>query len=88
MPYMIEEENSVRINTEGVKWIGKTAEKTIENKAGCIRISITEDGNGVNVRRYIRLDKSLFTPSEYAALRELLLAWENRNFRELVFTVE
>lgn len=88
VPYMIEEENSVRINTEGVKWIGKTAEKTIENKAGCIRISITEDGNGVNVRRYIRLDKSLFTPSEYAALRELLLEWENRNFRELVFTVE
>lgn len=86
IPYAIDEAETIQIQTEGIQWEGTPAVKSIDNAAGTVLLSISDDGNTIIVNRHIKLNKSLYTPSEYPALRELLLAWDNRNLRELIFS--
>lgn len=86
IPYAIDEVETVQIQTEDIQWEGNPAVQSIDNVAGKVLVSISSDGKTINVNRHIRLNKSLYTPSEYPALRELLLAWDNRNFRKLIFS--
>ena len=88
LPYSVQEKQTINITLDGMKWEGEPRAKAIENKAGSVNISITKNGNTISVERQIQLNKSLFTPAEYADVRALLLAWESRNFRELLFSAE
>jgi hypothetical protein len=54
-------------------------------EAGRVYISVKKQGDRVLIEREIRLNKSLYTAKEYKDLRKLLLAWESKYFRELLF---
>lgn len=88
LPYRVQEKQTINITLDGMKWEGVPRTKVIANKAGSVQISIAKNGNTVSVERQIQLSKSLFTPAEYADVRALLLTWESRNFRELLFSAE
>lgn len=59
-------------------------ELNIENKAGKVNISIANEQGKVVVKRDISLPKSIYTAEEYADLRTLLLAWQNKAYREIL----
>lgn len=88
LPYRVQEKQTINITLDGMEWEGEPRAKNIVNKAGSVNISISKNGNTISVERNIQLNKSLFTSAEYADLRALLLAWESRNFRELLFSAE
>ena len=47
-----------------------------------------EEGQTVHVTRSLKLDKQLYTPAEYKALRQLLVEWCDTNSKTLLFSVK
>lgn len=62
--------------------------KEIHNVAGDLVISVEKDGLHATVTRSLKLKKQLYTPSEYKALRSLLITWSDMNAKTLLFSVK
>lgn len=60
----------------------------IHNAAGDLVISVQKEGQKATITRSLKLNKQLYTPSEYKALRLLLTAWSDVNARTLLFSVK
>ena len=63
-------------------------EETLRNEAGTLTYSIRQEGQTVHVTRSLKLDKQLYTPAEYKALRQLLVEWCDTNSKTLLFSVK
>ena len=62
--------------------------KEIHNAAGDLVISLQKNGQKATVTRSLKLNKQLYTPAEYKALRSLLTAWSDVNAKTLFFSVK
>lgn len=62
--------------------------KEIHNVAGDFVISIEKNGQKATVKRSLKLAKQVYTPSEYKALRDLMIAWCDVNGKTLLFAVK
>lgn len=63
-------------------------DKQISNAAGKLALSIKKNGKTATITRSLLLNKQLYTPKEYADLRQLLTEWSDSNGRTLLFTVQ
>lgn len=84
IPYAIDETCVYKINLDGVKSLTKDKTEKIENAAGSVELSIVNNDNVVTITRKISLKKSVYSASEYAAARELLLKWKSPAFKSII----
>ncbi|MDR3252249.1 MAG: DUF3857 domain-containing protein [Tannerella sp.] len=61
----------------------KPFNKTLRNSIGEVRLTLKLDGQKVGIHREIALKKTIVSPSEYTALRELILLWQNTAYRAI-----
>ena len=61
-------------------------DKTIQNAAGQCIIKLVKSGNEATVTRSLKLNKQLYTPAEFKALRQLLTVWSDPNTKTLIFS--
>ena len=65
---------------KGIKMVkGKVEKKMSFNGVGSLEISIKQSGSKLKVVRNLKLEKSLISPAEYAAYRQLVAAWQSYN---------
>lgn len=65
---------------KGVKMVeNKIVKKLAYEGVGTLEISIRQSGSKLKVVRNLKLDKSIITPSEYAAYRQLIATWQTTN---------
>lgn len=60
----------------------------ITNSAGRMVSSIQKTDNGIKVVRSLKLNKQIYTPKEYKDVRDLLIAWNDRNSKTLLFLMK
>lgn len=82
--YPLEEKCEYTIELKGLKALSPSKTTSFANAAGSVNLSIENRGDSVKVVRSIKLAKSVYTPSEYADLRKLLLEWQSNAFRTIV----
>lgn len=88
LPRLINESYSYTIDCPAnLKLQTPASQKTLQNRAGTLTTSLVKNGNQATVTRSIKLNKQLYTPAEYADLRELLIAWSNPTNKTLLFQV-
>ena len=73
---------------DGMELCTPVKEETLRNEAGTLTYSIRQEGQTVHVTRSLKLDKQLYTPAEYKALRRLLVEWCDTNSKTLLFSVK
>lgn len=89
MPCKADEQYSYSVKIpEGMKLCTPQTDKTIANAAGKLVYSVQKNGNTANVTRSLKLNKQLYTPAEYAALRTLLTEWGNADTKVLLFSIQ
>lgn len=89
MPCKADEQYSYSIQIpEGMNLCTPQTDKTIANAAGKLVYSVQKNGNTAQVTRSLKLNKQLYTPAEYAALRALLTEWGNADTKVLLFSVQ
>lgn len=89
LPRPVEETYTYSINCGNhVQLCTPSSKKEIHNAAGHLVISIQKEGRTATVTRSLKLNKQVYTPSEYKALRLLLSTWSDTNTRTLLFSVE
>jgi hypothetical protein len=60
----------------GCEFAGKPAQRTVANALGSVTVTVTESGaSTLRVLRTLELRAAIVPPEQYAALRELWLAW-------------
>lgn len=65
---------------KGVKMVEKNIVKKLTYAGiGSLEISIKQSGSKLKVVRNLKLEKSIITPSEYAAYRQLIATWQTTN---------
>lgn len=84
MPYAIDETCVYNINLEGAVSLTKDKSEKIENAAGSVEFSIVNNSGSVTVTRKIKLNKSQYSATEYAAVRALLLKWKSPAFKSII----
>lgn len=86
IPSLLKEEVVYTITPEpGMQLKSKATTQTITRPFGKFTQTVAEKEGSVEVVRTIELTKTQFTPSEYAGLRALILAWVNPANRTLLF---
>lgn len=76
MPHPVNEQCSYAITLpDGMEMRTPASNKTVANAAGQVVISVQKEGKTAQVTRSLQLNKQLYTPAEYAALRALLTEW-------------
>lgn len=89
MPCLVNEQYTYTVAIPaGMDLRTPATDKTIANAAGKYVYSVQKDGKTAKVTRSLQLNKQLYTPAEYAALRTLLTEWGNTNSKVLMFTLE
>jgi Domain of Unknown Function with PDB structure (DUF3857)/Domain of Unknown Function with PDB structure (DUF3858)/Transglutaminase-like superfamily len=89
MPCKADEQYNYSIQIpEGMKLCTPQIDKTIANAAGQLVYSVQKNGNTAHVTRSLKLNKQLYTPAEYAALRALLTEWGNADMKVLLFAIQ
>ncbi|MDR3141080.1 MAG: DUF3857 domain-containing protein [Tannerellaceae bacterium] len=61
--------------------------QTTDNVAGKATYAVRQDGNRVEVKRTLNINKQLITPADYASFRNLMIEWADINKRRLLFKV-
>ncbi len=84
IPYPIDETCVYSVNLNGVKSAVKNKNVNISNAAGSVTMSIVNNGNSIEIKRHIKLDRSIYGVSEYEAARKLLLEWQSPAFRSII----
>ncbi len=88
LPVTISESYSFElIVPAGYRMVNPKKLMELENSAGTVKISIEQKDNKVTVKRLISLENQVINPQDYSAFLELIHAWVDRNFRELVFDI-
>lgn len=62
--------------------------KTTGNAVGKAVYAVRQDGNLVEVKRTLEINKQLINSSDYAAFRNLMVEWADMNKRQLLFKVK
>ena len=73
---------------ENMRLVTPQSDHSIRNAAGEVVIKVDRKGNAAVVTRVLKLNKMLYTPKEFKALRVLLAAWSDTNAKTLVFKVK
>lgn len=88
IPYQVDEQYTYAVQIPaGMNLCTPESVKTIENAAGKVTISVKKNGNTAEAVRSLKLNKQLYTPTEYKDLRTLLTEWGNTNNKLLLFSV-
>lgn len=88
LPRLVDETYTYEVDCSTMQLCTPVAKKQIHNAAGDLVISLEKNGEKVIMTRSLKLNKRVYTPSEYAALRNLLTIWSDVNGRTLLFSVE
>lgn len=62
-----------------------TQGKKIQNQVGILAISYKLENNVLHINRNLELNKTLISPADYPAFRELVTEWADPNKRQLLF---
>ncbi|MDR0748035.1 MAG: DUF3857 domain-containing protein [Tannerellaceae bacterium] len=62
--------------------------QTTDNVAGKATYAVRQDGNRVEVKRTLNINKQLITPADYASFRNLMIEWADINKRRLLLKVK
>jgi hypothetical protein len=62
--------------------------QTTDNAAGKATYAVRQDGDQVEVKRTLIINKQLITPADYASFRTLMIEWADINKRRLLFKVK
>jgi hypothetical protein len=62
--------------------------QTTDNVAGKATYVVRQDGNRVEVKRTLNINKQLITPADYASFRNLMIEWADINKRRLLFKAD
>ena len=86
LPRLVDETYTYTIECpENLQLCTPQTDENIRNAAGETTLSVKRDGNKIVVTRSLKLNKQLYTPSEYKQLRRLLASWGDVNGRTLLF---
>lgn len=89
LPRLVDEEYTYTIECPAHMDLRTPAtDKQISNAAGKLTFSVKKNGKTATVTRSLQLNKQLYTPAEYAALRTLLTEWGSNNGNTLLFSVQ
>ena len=84
IPYAIDETCVYTINLDGISSSTKDRSEKIENAAGSVELKVVNTGASVSITRRIVLNKSVYAPGEYAAVRALILKWQSPAFKSII----
>lgn len=85
LPRPVNEEYNYELQlSDGFALQTPATNKTISNAAGKMTYTVKKEGNNAQITRSLQLNKQLYTPVEYSALRSLLTEWENTSNKTLV----
>jgi hypothetical protein len=88
IPRLVDEEQDyTTILPEGASVSNKPVSKRVANAAGTYSMELTKDGSEVRLKRSLKLNKQLYTPQEYQAVRELLINWNDSADRRLIINM-
>ena len=86
LPYDVKENNEYNvIIKKGLLSKVPTKELKIKNSVGSLELSIRSEGETIRVTRSLSIPTKRIKKSQYKELRRLLLAWEDKNYRYLLF---
>lgn len=84
IPFAVDETCVYRISLNGMKSLTKNNSSHIRNGAGELSLSIENKGDVIEICRSIKLDRSVYEPSDYESVKKLLLEWLSPTFRSIV----
>ena len=70
---------------EGIKLVSKIKKIEIKNRIGYLLIEFVKTNNEIIVTREIRFDKKIIEIDNYDDFREIMNAWNNDHYRNLIF---
>jgi hypothetical protein len=79
--YTIQLPNDMELSTPEIA-------QTTDNATGKATYAVRQDGNRVEVKRTLNINKQLITPTDYASFRTLMIEWADINKRRLLFKVK
>ncbi|MFA6767793.1 MAG: DUF3858 domain-containing protein, partial [Parabacteroides sp.] len=86
LPRLVDEEYSYEVQLpDGLALQTPITNRIISNAAGKMLYVVKKEGNKALITRNLQLNKQLYTPAGYSALRALMTEWGNINNRTLVF---
>ena len=89
LPRLVDEAYTYQITCPaGMELRTPAVKNEIQNAAGSLVIAVEKNGQQATVTRSLKLNKQLYTPAEFKALRSLLTAWSDVNGRTLLFSVQ
>lgn len=89
IPGLIEENYRFSIQIpEGYVLVNKPVNIEKENKVVGLKINIRQEGQNIVVKRSVRLSKKIITSEDYAQFRDVIIQWNNKNYRIIVLKKE
>lgn len=80
----INETDVYTIKLDGLESLTKDSDINLENAAGCVHLAIENNDDVITIRREIKLNNSIYSPTEYPLVRKLLLEWYSPAYRRIV----
>lgn len=84
LPAAFDETYTYQVHLGGKTLCTPATDLKLDNPAGSVEISIHAEADGANVKRTLKLNKSRITPKEYPAYTELMKAWGDPNYTQLL----
>ncbi len=85
IPYAVDETCVYTIALKGLKSLSKNNSVNLRNAAGEVTMSVENKGETIEIRRHIKLDRTVYgTDAEYEAVKKLLLEWQSPAFSTIV----
>jgi hypothetical protein len=73
---------------EGYRMVTPVTLTEIRNEMGSVNISFSQDGSHIKILRAIEFPVQIIEPQSCKAFRELVNAWDNKAFKELVISIK
>ena len=84
LPAAFDETYTYQVHLGGKTLCTPATDLKLDNSVGSVEINIHAEGDGANVKRTLKLNKSRINPKEYPAYTELMKAWGDLNYTRLL----
>jgi len=89
IPEIIEENYQYSIQIpEGYVLVNKPVNIETENKVARLKINIHQEGHSIIIKRSASLLKKIISGDDYAQFRDIIIQWNNKNYRTVVLKKE
>ncbi len=89
VPFTLDEEYSYSIVVpDGAELVNPVELTERDTPFGSLVLSTQQKGNTVTVKRLLAIRERIIAPEHYAAFKEIMDLWNEKNFRQLVFRMD